>query len=177
MPKYVAELPDYEEIFPESKENPTKTTPQRSQHIKATGTPARLRSLIRSAEEHQVQFQIDVSTQFQFEKTKLLSILPLAKPQNHNNLIILYQPTELQLVKIYRILPIDIFVTAIPCRNKYQTPRTKEQANLPQPNQSQSESLQLTPSYPSAASRSDSPETRNQYHQERNIHLISKKEI
>lgn len=110
----MSELPDYETLFPKEEETPIKTTPRRSQRIKSTGTPAKIKSLIRTAQENQVEYHLDISTRFHFEIVKLLAILPLSRT-NQRILIIPYQPTELQLVKAYKILPIDLNIIATPC--------------------------------------------------------------
>lgn len=153
MPKYAEELPNYEILFPENQEIPIKKIPRRSQRIKSTGTPAKLESRIRTAQEYQVKFHIDLSTRFQFEKDRLLNILPFAKLQDHDNLVIPYQPTKLQLTRIYTILPIDIFVTAISCPNK-----TTKSNHRSQP-KSQHHKF---PDYLSEAPCSDYLETRDQ---------------
>lgn len=152
MSKQITDLPDYETLFPEQPEAIIKTSPRRSQRIKSTGIPARLKSRIRSAQEKEVQFHIDVSTRFQYEKDKLLNILPLAKLQDQYNLVIPYQPTELQLTKIYTILPIDIHVTAISC------PQPKSKTSENRRPRSQFLLALLDPDYQGSLETSDSQE-------------------
>lgn len=107
MPKN-QELADYEEVFPEP-----ISTPRTHQRIKRTGTLARLPQSIRIAQQTNTQYIIDVSDRFQFEIQKLLAILQVATVDQEERIIVIpYQPSELQLSRIYQILPIDKAIIA-----------------------------------------------------------------
>ncbi|KAG8963812.1 hypothetical protein FRC05_004500 [Tulasnella sp. 425] len=125
MTKY-PELISYEEAFPE-----IPVVPRQSQRIKRTGTLARLSQSIRIAQRTNTQYTIDVYDRFQFEIQKILAILQIAVfDEEERTIIIPYQPSELQLVRIYQILPVDRFVIAKEWNNRNKDRHLQEILHL-----------------------------------------------